>query len=138
MIAPYNPPQNFVSERMNHTIADFPNGFWAKALVTTIHLSNRSPSKVLDTKVPEEIWSQKPPSYKHLRVFGCEAYCHIPKEYSDKWAPKLKKCIFLGNGAFGKMGYHLWDPEARKMVHNNEVYFNEEKMHKRPIPIVEI
>ena len=36
------------------------------------------------------------------------------------------------------MGYRLWDSEARKIVHSNGVYFNEEKMHKRPIPTVEI
>eukprot|EP00249_Psilotum_nudum_P035783 c57164_g1_i1 orf=2-214(+) len=32
-----------------------------------------------DTKLygPEEMWSGKPPSYKHLRVFDCDAYVHI-------------------------------------------------------------
>ena len=107
-------------------------------VATTVHLINRSPNKVLDMKVPEQIWSRKPPSYKHLTVFGCEAYCHIPKEFHDKLAPKSKKCIFLGYGSSGKMGYYLWDPEARKIVQSNDVYFNEEKMHKRPIPTVEI
>ena len=118
--------------------ANLTNGFWAEALATAVHLINRSPNKVLDTKVPEKIWSGKTPSYKHLRVFGCEAYCHIPKEFRDKLAPKSKKCIFLGYGASGEMGYRLWDPEARKIVRSNDVYFNEEKMHKRPIPTVEI
>ena len=89
-------------------------------------------------KVREQIWSGKPPSYKHLRVFGYEAYCHTPKEFRDKMAPKSKKCIFLGYGSSSEMGYLLWDPEARKIVCSNDVYFNEEKMHKRPIPTVEI
>ena len=53
-------------------------------------------------------------------------------------APKSKKCIFLGYGESGKMGFKLWDPEARKIVCNNDVFFNEEKMHKKPIKIVEI
>ena len=92
----------------------------------------------METKVPEDIWSGKPPSYKHLRVFGCEAYCHIPKEFHDKLAPKSKKCIFLSYGAFSEMGYRLWDLEARKIVRSNDVYFNEEKMHKIPIPTLEI
>ena len=86
---------------------DLPNGFWAEALATIVHLINRSPNKVLDTKVPEEVWSGKPPSYKHLRVFGCETYCHIPKEFRDKLAPKSKKCIFLGYGESGEMGFRL-------------------------------
>ena len=36
------------------------------------------------------------------------------------------------------MGLRLWDPKARKIVCNNDVFFNEEKMHKKPIKIVEI
>ena len=76
--APYNPQQNGVAERMNRTIqekvrsmlsnASLPNGFWAEALAIAVHLINRSPNKVLDMKVPEEIWSGKSPSYKHLRL----------------------------------------------------------------------
>ena len=118
--------------------ANLPNGFWAEALATVVHLINRSPNKVLDTKAPKEVCSRKPPSYKHLRVFGCETYCHIPKEFRDKLAPKSKKCIFLGEGESGKMGFRLWDPEARKIVRSNDVFFNEEKMHKKPIKTVEI
>ena len=146
--APYNPQQNGVAERMNRTIqekvrsmlsnASLPNGFWAEALATAIHLINRSPNKTLDYKVSEEVWSGKPPSYKHLRVFGCEAYCHVPKEFRDKLAPKSKKCIFLGYGAPGEMGFRLWDPEARKIIRSNDVFFNEDKMHKKPVQTVEI
>ena len=36
------------------------------------------------------------------------------------------------------MGFKLWDLEARKIVCNNEIFFNEKKMHKKPIKIVEI
>ena len=118
--------------------ANLPNGFWAEALATVVHLINRSPNKVLDMKVLEEVWLGKPPSYKHLRVFGYEAYCHIPKEFCDKLAPKSKKCIFLGYGESSEMGFRLWDPKARKIVCSNDVFFNEEKMHKKPIKIVEI
>ena len=63
---------------------DLPNGLWLEALAIAIHLINRSPNKDLDTKVPEEVWSRKPPSYKHLRAFGYEAYYHISKEFCVK------------------------------------------------------
>ena len=118
--------------------ANLPNGFWVKALTINVHLINRSPNKVLDTKVPKEVWLGKPPSYKHLRVFGYEAYCHIPKEFRDKLAPKSKKCIFLRYGKPGEMGFRLWDLEARKIVCSNDMIFNEEKMHEKPIKIVQI
>ena len=53
-------------------------------------------------------------------------------------APKSKKCVFLGYGEPGEMGYRLWDPEARKIVRSNDVFFNEDKMHKKPVKTVEI
>ena len=53
-------------------------------------------------------------------------------------APKSKKCVFIGYGKLGEIGYKLWDLEARKIVRNNDVFFNEDKMHKKPITTVEI
>ena len=93
---------------------------------------------VVDLKVAKEIWLGKPSLYKHLRVFGCEAFCHIPKEFHDKLAPKSKKCVFLGYGECGEMGFRLWDPEAKKIIRSHDVFFNEEKMHKKFVQIVKI
>ena len=53
-------------------------------------------------------------------------------------APKSNKCIFLGYGKPGEMEFCLWDPNSKKVLHSNDVYFNEDKMHKRPIKTVEI
>ena len=36
------------------------------------------------------------------------------------------------------MGFRLWDPESRKIVYSHDVFFNEEKMHKKPVQTVEI
>ena len=142
LTAPYNPPQNGVAERMNRTIQDkvrtmlshaaLPHGFWAEAVMTAVHLINRSPNRSLGGGIPQEAWSGKPPSYAHLRVFGCEAFVHIRKEERNKLEPKSCKCIFLGYGDEGEMGYRLWDPEKRKIVRSNDVIFRENRMHKQP------
>ena len=109
-----------------------PNGFWAEVVATTIHLINRSPSKVFNNKeVAEMVWS-KPPSYKHLRFFGCDAYSHIPKEFWNKLEPKGRKCILLSYAESEEMGYWLWDTESRKVICSNDVYFNEAKFHAKP------
>ena len=119
--------------------AQLPNGFWAEAVSTAVHLINRSPSKVLDKEsVAEMVWSGKAPSYKHLRVFGCEAYSHVPKEFRNKLEPKSRKCIFLGYGDSGEMGYRLWDPESRKVIRSNDVHFYEAKYHSKPEKVEEI
>ncbi|MCO5562552.1 hypothetical protein L7F22_016180 [Adiantum nelumboides] len=146
LIAPYNPSQNGVVERMNRTIqekvssmlsiAQLPNGFWVEAVATSVHLINRSPSLVLEKdSMVEMLWSGKG---QHLKVFGCEMYDHAPKEYRNKLEPKNKKCIFLGYGDSGEMGYRLWDSKSRKVVRNNDVYFNEVKYHSKPERVEEI
>ncbi|MCO5551146.1 hypothetical protein L7F22_004643 [Adiantum nelumboides] len=135
--APYNPSQNGVAERMNRTIqekvksmlsnAQLPNGFWTEAVATVVHLISRSPSMVLEKdSVVEMVWSREA-FVKHLRVFGCEAYSHVSKEFRNKLEPKSRKYIFLSYGDSGEMGYRLWDPESRKVVGSNDVYFNEAK-----------
>ena len=138
---PHNPSQNGVAERLNQTIQDrirsmlshatLSHGFWAKAVKTAIHCINRSPHRALDYKVPEEMWTGKPPSYKHLRVFGCEAYVHVRREDRSKLDPKAQKCIFLGYGEEEEMGYRLWDPTNHKLIRSNDVVFKEHLMPKR-------
>ena len=32
----------------------------------------------------------------------------------------------------------LWDPEARKIIRSNDVFFDEEKMHKKPVKRIKI
>jgi len=52
-----------------------------------------------------------------LRVFGCDAYVHVPKEKRTKFDSKSKKFIFIGYKD-GLKGYKLWNPETRKVVYN--------------------
>ena len=54
--------------------------FWAEAVETACYLVNISPSSTLEDKTPHEVWTTKKPSLSHLRVFGCDAYVHVPKE----------------------------------------------------------
>jgi hypothetical protein len=69
---------------------------WAEVVGTACYLVNRSPSSVLDDKTPQEVWTGKEPSLTHLKVFGCDAYVHVPKENKSKLDKKVKKCIFIG------------------------------------------
>lgn len=53
--------------------------FWVDVVITTCYLLNRSLCNTLETK-PYEVWTCKKPSNSHLRVFGREAYVHVPIE----------------------------------------------------------
>ena len=73
------------------------------------------------------MWTEKDVSYDHLRVFGCKAFVHIPKDERSKIDVKAKPCIFLGYG-HEEFGYGLWDPLSRKIIISKDVVFLEDQL----------
>jgi hypothetical protein len=69
---------------------------WAEVVGIACHLVNRSPSSVLDDKTPQEVWTGKKHSLRHHKVFGCEAYVHVPKKKKSKLDKKAEKLYLLG------------------------------------------
>ena len=101
--------------------AQLPHKFWAEALSTTFFLRNLSfTSTVPGMTTPLQAWSGKKPSVNNLKVFGCAAYSHIPKDERGKLSPKARKCIFLGYGDVTK-GYRLCDPIKAHVIHSRDV-----------------
>ena len=133
---PKTPEQNGVAERMNRTLVEatrsmlvnsnLPYSFWAEALSTATYLRNRSPTKAVTGMTPYEGWTGQKPRVDGLRVFGCQAFVHIPKDERKKLDSKSKKCVFVGYGATTK-GYRLCDPLRKEIIHSRDVIFNEQK-----------
>ena len=61
-----------------------------------------------------------------MRVFGCRAFVHIPKDERSKLDPRAKQCIFLGYG-HEEFGYRLYDPVDKKVVRSRDVVFLEDQ-----------
>jgi len=84
--APHSPQQNGIVEWRNQTVVatarallkqrGMPARFLGEAVVTAVHLLNRSPTKSLQGMTPYEAWHGRAPSVAHLRVFGCVASTH--------------------------------------------------------------
>jgi hypothetical protein len=85
---------------------------------------NISPSSALVDTTPNEVWSGKKPSVAHIKVFGCDAFVHVPKEMRSKLDKKAVKCIFIGYTE-GMKGYKLWDLASRRTMYCLEVVFRE-------------
>ena len=131
---PGTPQHNGVAERMNRTIvekvrcmlrmSDLPKTFWAEAVQCAVYLINRSPSIPLDLDIPMRAWKGCAPSYSHLRVFGCKAFMHVPKDQRSKLDSKTNPCVFVGYGD-EEYGFRLYDPEKKKVVRSRDVVFFE-------------
>ena len=64
--------------------SNLPHGFWREALKIAVHVCNRSPHMTLKGGISEEVWYDKPASYDHLHIFGCNAFVLIRPELRSK------------------------------------------------------
>ena len=85
---------------------------------------NRLPYVPLDVDIPQRVWIGKDVPYSHLKVFGCKAFMHVPKEQGSKLDDKATPCIFIGYGD-EEFIYKLWDLEKQKIVGSRDVVFHE-------------
>eukprot|EP01018_Ginkgo_biloba_P038757 Gb_28556 [translate_table: standard] len=122
--APYTPQQNGVVERMNRTLVEKAR-FWVEAVYTVVYLLNRSPTKAILHKTPEEAWSGRKLRISHLKVFGSTAYAWIPHETRTKLQPKSKKLILTRYSDSDK-AYRLVDIQTNKVSFSRDVVVDEE------------
>jgi hypothetical protein len=108
---------------------------WVKVVETTRYLVNMSRSSSLVDKTPNELWSGKNPLVAHLKVFGGDAFVHVPKEKRSKLDKKAIKCIFIRYKE-GMKGYKLWDPASRRTMYSRDVVFREVKGKFKPEEVV--
>ena len=85
---------------------------------------NRLLILALVNKTPYEAWDGKRPSLSQLRVFGCDASMHIPKERIWNLESKLGKCTFI-DYKDGVKGYKLWNPAIKTIVYSQDLIFRE-------------
>jgi hypothetical protein len=104
-----------------------PSFLWSEAVNISNYLVNRGPTRANKGISPEEKYSKKKPHVNHLRVFGCLAYVHIPKQNCDKISSKTKKCLFMGYDDKSKV-YRLYDPTEKQIVLSRDVTFDESKI----------
>jgi hypothetical protein len=129
----YNPQQNDVVERRSQTVVGMARAllklrgmlavFWGEAVVTTVYILNRSPTKALNGRTPYEAWHGCKPVVSQLRVFGCLAFIkelgHVGK-LDDRSTP----AVFIGY-AEGSKAYRILDPETQRVRMAHDVVFNE-------------
>ncbi|CAH2090566.1 unnamed protein product [Euphydryas editha] len=141
LTVPRTPQQNGVSERMVRTITEkarsMLNGaklekvFWGDAVLTAVYLINITPTKALkEFPTPFELWHNRKPTIKYLKVFGSTVYVHN-KTSTSKFDDKSWKGILVG---YEPNGYRVWNVECEKYVTVRDVIIDETTfMQTRPV-----
>lgn len=105
--------------------AKLPKFFWGEAMRTVVDSINFSPIVVLDSGVPNRVWTGKDVFYDHLRVFACRAYVHVLEYGRSRFdGVKVKPCVFIGY-CHKEFTYKLWDPVNKKIARSKDVVFLE-------------
>jgi hypothetical protein len=101
-----SPQQNGIVERKHQHIlnvarslsfqASLPSNFWHFSIQHAVHLINRIPTPLLKNNTPYNLLYQKPPTFLHLKSFGCLAYASTIHNHRTKFDTRARKCIFLG------------------------------------------
>jgi len=102
--------------------------FWGEAVLTATYLINRSPSRALQkiNKTPFEMWHNKKPTLKYLKIFGSTVYA-LNKIRKRKFDEKSIKAILVG---YEPNGYKLWSEESRKFMTARDVVVDKINMLK--------
>ncbi|KAL4289791.1 hypothetical protein GQ457_14G011090 [Hibiscus cannabinus] len=104
---------------------NMPKEFWAEVVSCDVYLSNRSPTKNVDNVTPQEAWSGRKPSVRHIRVFGSIAYAHVPDQGRLKLDNRISKYVFIGDES-NSNGYKLFSPSNGRIVISRDVEFDEQ------------
>lgn len=92
--------------------------------MTTTHLINRMPSRVLGMKSPYEMLFGKNEFVVPPKVFGCTCFVRDHRPLVGKLDPQAIKCIFVGYSS-GQKGYKCWSPSEHRMFVSMDVTFKE-------------
>jgi len=127
----YTPELNGTVERNIRTVmnmmrsmlkgAGLPKNLWAEAIIAACYIKNRFTSSNKST--PHELWFGTKPDVSGLRIYGCTAFVHVPKEKKKALDDQSEECILTGYGS-GNI-YRLLTKKTRKLIIARDVKFDD-------------
>ena len=106
------------------TTSHTPYNLWVEVALTVVHLINLLPTPNLQWDTPYNRLFQHPPSYSHLRVFGCSCFPYLGPDTENKLTNCTLECVFLGYSSHHK-GYRCLHPSTGRVYMSHHALFNE-------------
>lgn len=142
--AQHRPEQNGLIERDNRTIMagvrtmmiakNVPSYLWGEALLTFIHILNRTINKKSYGVTPYQLYYStddyiKQPRIDYFRIFGCQAVYKVQTKkrsgYQKKVEERAREGIFVGYAQ--DYTYRIYDVNEKKIITTHDVKFDETK-----------
>jgi len=101
-----------------------PKFLWSEAVMTSVYLINRTPSRLLGWKTPYEMLRGVNEFIVRPKVFGRTCFVRDHRPSVGKVDPRPVKCIFVGYSSSQK-GYKCWCPIERRLFVSMDVTFRE-------------
>jgi transposase InsO family protein len=132
--APYTPQQNGVAERKNRALIEMSrtmldeyktsDRFWAEAVNTTCHATNRLYLHKLLKKTTYELFTGNKPNVSYFRVFGSKYYVLQKRSKSSKFAPRVYEGFLLGYDS-SSCTYRVFNKDSSCIEITCDVVFDE-------------
>jgi transposase InsO family protein len=130
----YTPEQNGLVERKNRTLIDMArlmlseynvsDSFWAEAINTACHASNRLYCHRFHNKTPYELLIERKPNISYFRVFGCKCYILKKGTRLSKFQSKCDESFLLGYSSCSK-AYRVYNKTHGIVEEAYDVEFDE-------------
>jgi hypothetical protein len=130
----YTPQQNGVVERKNKTLITLARAmlddygvsqrFWAEAINTACHASNRVYLHRLLMKTPYELLIGRNPNISFFRVFSCKCFMFKNRKHLGKFESRVDEGIFVGYASNPK-AYRVFNNSTRVIEETCDVEFDE-------------
>ena len=108
-------------------LAEFksPYNFWAEAINTACHATNRLYLRKGLEKTPYEILNGRKPNVSYFKVFGCKCYILKKGTRLSKFESKADEGIFVGYSS-DSHAYRIYNKTTGRVVETSNVTFEED------------
>ncbi len=99
--------------------------FWAEAISTACHATNRLYFRKGLEKTPYEILTGNKPNVSYFKVFGCKCYVLVKDTHLSKFDSRAQEGIFVGY-ATDSHTYRVFNKSNGRVVETCDVTFDED------------